>query len=288
MKLITFDSTAGRSFGAITDTGIVALKGRLGAVDSLAGLFATWGDHDLEQIIGGKAPDFALSDVTLRKPLWSWGKCFCIGVNYPDRTAEYADMAQDLPKYPSIFIRFPESFVGPDEPLVRPLESKQLDYEGEVVLVIGKRGRRIPRDKWSEHVAGFTICNEAAIRDWMRHGKFNVTQGKNFASTGAMGPWIIANDAKAPRSFRIVTRVNGEERQNDTTDRMLFGFGYLIEYLSTFCTLEPGDVIVSGTPTGSGARLNPPQHLKPGDIVEVDVSGIGALRNGIVDEQPPA
>jgi 2-keto-4-pentenoate hydratase/2-oxohepta-3-ene-1,7-dioic acid hydratase in catechol pathway len=284
VRLVTFDSKAGRSFGAIIDKDVVELKGRLGPIDTLAGVFAAEAMRDVEKAVAGKAPDYALSDVTLKKPLWSWGKCFCIGVNYSDRNEEYTDTTPDAPKHPSIFVRFPESFVGPDEPLIRPPESVELDYEGEVTVVIGKAGRRIPRERWSDHVAGFTICNEGTLRDWLRHGKFNVTQGKNFASSGSMGPWIIANDAKAPRSFRIVTRVNGEERQNDTTDRMIFGFGALLEYVSTFCTLQPGDVIVTGTPTGAGARLKPPKFLKPGDTVEVEVSGIGVLRNGIADE----
>jgi 2-keto-4-pentenoate hydratase/2-oxohepta-3-ene-1,7-dioic acid hydratase in catechol pathway len=288
VKLVTFDSKTGRSFGALVEGGVVELKGRLGAIDSLAALFANGAVAQAEKLVAEKPVDFSPADVTLRKPLWSWGKLFCVGVNYPDRNEEYTDTSPDAPKHPSLFIRFPESFVGPDEPLVRPPESVELDYEGEVVLVIGKGGRRIPRARWSEHVAGFTICNEGTLRDWLRHGKFNVTQGKNFAASGSMGPWIVTNDAQAPRSFHIVTRVNGEERQNDTTDRMIFGFGVLLEYISTFCTLEPGDVIVTGTPTGAGARLKPPKFLKPGDVVEVEVSGIGTLRNGIVDEKVDA
>ena len=184
-----------------------------------------------------------------------------------------------------MFPRFPESFVGHGQPLLRPPESEQLDYEGEIALVIGKAGRRIAAaDAWS-HVAGLTCLNEGTIRDWLRHGKFNVTQGKNWDASGSMGPWLVTADEFDPRApLTVTTRVNGEIRQHDTTANLMFPFDELIRYISTWTTLQPGDVISTGTPIGAGVRFTPPRFLKPGDVVEVEVSGIGTLSNPVADE----
>ncbi len=230
------------------------------------------------------APDFALDAIAWQPPIPAPEKIICIGVNYPDRNAEYKD-GQDAPKYPSMFIRTPRSFVGHDTPVVRPRISQQLDYEGEVVLVIGKPGRHIPEATALDHIAALTLCNEGTIRDWVRHAKFNVTQGKNFDSTGSLGPWLVPyTDEAQIADIRLTTRVNGELRQDDRTSRLIFNFRYLLSYISTFTTLVPGDIIVTGTPTGAGARFDPPRYLKPGDVIEVEAEGIGLLRNGVIDE----
>ena len=228
--------------------------------------------------------DHALDAVTWQPPIPAPEKIICIGVNYPDRNAEYKD-GSDAPKYPSMFFRTPRSFVGHDTPLVRPNASAQLDYEGELVLVISKAGRHIAEREALDHIAAITLCNEGTIRDWVRHAKFNVTQGKNFDSTGSLGPWLVpyTNESEIA-DVRLTTRVNGETRQDDRTSRLIFGFRYLIHYISTFTTLVPGDVIVTGTPTGAGARFDPPRYLKPGDVVEVEAENIGVLRNGVIDE----
>jgi len=170
---------------------------------------------------------------------------------------------------------------------VRPRASTQLDYEGEVTIVIGKAGRHIKQADALGHIAALTLCNEGTIRDWVRHAKFNVTQGKNFESTGSLGPWIVpyANDSQLA-DIRLTTRVNGETRQDDRTSRLIFTIPFLLNYISTFTTLVPGDVIVTGTPTGAGARFDPPRYLKPGDVVEVEADGIGVLRNTVADETP--
>lgn len=294
MRLAAFTHGNMRSFGLVIEPGIIDLgarfRGRIGSLEDLILQDAlgqdALGQDALAQIAAqthGVAADYALADVVLDKPLSHWGKCFCVGVNFPDRNAEYKD-GSDAPKYPSLFVRFPESLVGPGALIRRPKESEQLDYEGEIALIIGKRGRRIARAAWRDHVFGFTLANEGTLRDWIRHGKFNVTPGKNWAASGALGPWIVTSSAVPETPLQILTRVNGEERQNDTTDRMIFSFGHIIEYISTFCTLEPGDVIISGTPTGAGARFTPPRWLKPGDVVEVEVPGLGLLRNAIADE----
>ena len=283
MKLVSFEAAGTASYGIWTDAGVIDLGRRLGGRHAALHALIAAGGLAEALAMAGDTPDHRHEDVALRKPLLGWGKCFCVGVNYPDRNEEYKD-ASALPKYPSLFIRFPESITGPDVPLIRPPESLQLDYEGEVVIVIGTRGRRIPEADWAQHVLGYTIGNEGSIRDWIRHGKFNVTPGKNWPASGSLGPWIVTADEVGAGAMRVTTRVNGEMRQDDTTDRMMFPFARIIAYISTFCTLEPGDVIFTGTPAGAGARFDPPRYLVPGDQVDVEVTGLGVLRNGIADE----
>ena len=205
-------------------------------------------------------------------------------IDFPDRNAEYKD-GQEAPPNPSLFVRFPRSFTGHNQPLIRPPESPQLDYEGEIAIVIGKGGRRISEGDALSHIAALTLCNEGTIRDWVRHAKFNVTQGKNFDRTGSIGPWLVPyTDESQLADVELQTRVNGEVRQKDRTSRMIFSFPKIINYVSTFTTLVPSDVIICGTPTGAGARFDPPVWLKPGDVVEVEAQGIGILRNTIADE----
>jgi 2-keto-4-pentenoate hydratase/2-oxohepta-3-ene-1,7-dioic acid hydratase in catechol pathway len=233
------------------------------------------------QSAGERVP---LSSVTFLPPMTHPGKIICVGVNFPDRNEEYKD-GNAAPSNPSLFIRFPSSFTGHNQPLIRPPESHQLDYEGEIAIIIGKAGRRIPEADALQHIGALTLCNEGTLRDWVRHAKFNVTQGKNFERSGALGPWLIPfTDEKQIADIRLTTCVNGELRQDDRTSRMIFSFRKIINYISTFTTLQPGDVIVTGTPTGAGARLDPPQWLKPGDVVEVEAEGLGVLRNKIEDE----
>lgn len=279
MKLVTYEAQGRISFGVLTGTGVVDLASRLGVPDIEAmlaqGLLAQAAAH------AGDAPDHAA--YRLLKPVSHPGKCFCVGVNYPDRNAEYAD-ASELPKYASLFQRVAESLVGPDEDVLRPPESAQFDYEGEIVLVIGKAGRRIPAADAMDHVAGYTLANEGSVRDWMRHGKFNVTQGKNFYRSGALGPWITTRDEAGDGPFELTTHVNGELRQSDSTSRLMFSMPHIIAYVSTFTPLAPGDLILTGTPTGAGARFSPPKWLVPGDEVVVRATGLGELRNRVADE----
>lgn len=283
--LATFVADGVARYGLITDHG---------AVDLSARHRATW--PTLREVIeagallriaeaGSRLPvDFALDQITYEIPLPNAEKIICVGVNYPDRNEEYKD-GQAAPANPSLFPRFARSFTGHDEPLIRPPESPQLDYEGEIVLVIGKGGRRIAEKDALGHVAALSLCNEGTLRDWVRHAKFNVTQGKNFDRSGSIGPWLIPfTDEAQIADIRLETRVNGEVRQQDRTSRMIFPFRKIISYISTFTTLVPGDMLVTGTPTGAGARLDPPVWLKPGDAVEVEADGIGTLRNTIADE----
>jgi 2-keto-4-pentenoate hydratase/2-oxohepta-3-ene-1,7-dioic acid hydratase in catechol pathway len=284
-RLITYSVKGSVRYGAVTEKGIVDLSARFARdYPTLREVIAAGALTRLIDDAAGRAPDHALDAVTLLPPIPAPEKIICIGVNYPDRNAEYRD-GQDAPKYPSLFMRTPRSFVGHDTPLVRPRASQQLDYEGELVIVIGKAGRHIPERAALDHIAALTLCNEGTIRDWVRHAKFNVTQGKNFDSTGSLGPWIVPYTREEQiADIRLTTRVNGELRQEDRTTRLIFGFRYLINYISTFTALVPGDVIVTGTPTGAGARFDPPRYLKPGDVVEIEAEGVGLLRNGVVDE----
>ena len=227
----------------------------------------------------------ALDRVTLLAPLSTPGKIVCVGVNFPDRNAEYKD-GQAAQLNPSLFVRFPSGFVGHGDDLVRPPESEQLDYEGEIAIVIGRGGRRIDEaDAWG-HVAAVTLCNEGTIRDWVRHAKFNVTQGKNWDRSAAMGPSLLRfTGPDMLADIELTTRVNGELRQQDRTGRMIFSFTKIINYVSTFTALAPGDILICGTPTGAGARFEPPKWLRPGDVIEIVAEGLGSLRNGVRDEE---
>ncbi|WP_427452864.1 fumarylacetoacetate hydrolase family protein [Litorimonas sp. WD9-15] len=228
---------------------------------------------------------YALDEVELLPVINNAQKYFCIGVNYANRNAEYKD-GSEPPKNPSVFMRSRESFVGHGQFIERPPESHQLDYEGEIVVIIGKEGRRIKRENARDHIAGLTLMNEGTLRDWVRHAKFNVTQGKNFERSGALGPWMVPLSDKIDLTdLNIQTKVNGEMRQDDHTSNMMFPIEMQIEYLSKFARLQPGDVIATGTPNGAGARFDPPKYLVPGDVVEVTCPGIGTLRNEVRDEE---
>ena len=286
-RIATFSIDGVTKYGAIVKDGVVDLSARFGKeFPTLREAIAAGALMKIAEDAASRPADHALPAITWLPPIPAPEKIICIGVNYPDRNAEYKD-GQDAPKYPSMFLRVPRSFVGHQTPLVRPRASSQLDYEGELVLVIGKAGRHIPESTALDHIAAITLCNEGTIRDWVRHAKFNVTQGKNFDSTGSLGPWLIpyTNEAQIA-DIRLTTRVNGETRQDDRTGRLIFGFRYLINYISTFATLVPGDIIVTGTPTGAGARFDPPRYLKPGDLVEIEAENIGVLRNPVIDEAP--
>jgi 2-keto-4-pentenoate hydratase/2-oxohepta-3-ene-1,7-dioic acid hydratase in catechol pathway len=285
MKFASFSHQGRAGWGAISGDGVIDLSARhatewptLREVIK-AGALARIGD-----IAAGLSADFPVADIVYEIPIPAPEKILCVGVNFPDRNAEYKD-GQENPSFMSLFPRFPRSFTGHNQPLIRPPESPQLDYEGEVTIVIGKAGRRIAEADALTHIAALTLCNEGTIRDWVRHAKFNVTQGKNWDRSGAIGPWIVPYETEAQLAdIELQTRVNGEVRQKDRTSRMMFGFRKIIAYISTFTTLVPGDVIVCGTPTGAGARFDPPIWLKPGDVVEVEAEGFGILRNTIRDE----
>jgi len=284
-RLATYTINGKTKYGVVATGGLIDLSSRFGKeYPTLREVIAAGALTKLADDAAKRTPDDPLDGIIWQPPIPAPEKIICIGVNYPDRNAEYKD-GSDAPKFPSMFMRTPRSFVGHNSPLIRPRASTQLDYEGEVTIVIGKAGRHIKEADALSHIAALTLCNEGTIRDWVRHAKFNVTQGKNFDSTGSLGPWIVpySNEAQLA-DIRLSTRVNGETRQDDRTSRLIFKIPYLLGYISTFTTLVPGDVIVTGTPTGAGARFDPPRYLKPGDVVEVEADGIGVLRNPVADE----
>ena len=284
-RLATYTINGKTKYGVVAQGGLIDLSSRFGKdYPTLREVIAAGALTKLADDAAKRTPDDPLDGIIWQPPIPSPEKIICIGVNYPDRNAEYKD-GSDAPKYPSMFMRTPRSFVGHNSPLIRPRASTQLDYEGEVTIVIGKAGRHIKEADALSHIAALTLCNEGTIRDWVRHAKFNVTQGKNFDSTGSLGPWIVPYTSEAQLAdIHLSTRVNGETRQDDRTSRLIFKIPYLLSYISTFTTLVPGDVIVTGTPTGAGARFDPPRYLKPGDVVEIEADGIGVLRNPVADE----
>lgn len=284
MKLARVYNEAGSVWAGIRNDGAVDLTPLIGTGHGAIHRFLVPdGLGRLGEFVGGRTPDIRPEAVRYAPFLPDPEKIICVGVNYRNRNEEYRD-GSELPKYPSLFMRSPASFTAHDAPLVRPSESDQLDYEGEIVIVIGKGGRRIPQSDAKSHIAGITLMNEGTLRDWVRHAKFNVTQGKNFDCSGSIGPWMVtAEEFGRFDHLALQTRVNGELRQDDSTANMIFGFEFLIEYISSFTTLKTGDLISTGTPTGAGARFDPPRYLKPGDVVEVSSPSIGTLRNGVID-----
>ena len=222
-----------------------------------------------------------LSEVELLAPLPTPEKILCIGINYANRGADYN--VTNNPKYPSMFYRAPASLVGSGQNLIRPKISEQLDYEGEIAIVIGRDCKHVAKDRALDAIAGITLANEGTIRDWTRHGQFNVTQGKNFDASGGIGPWIETQfDLTKP--LQLTVRKNGEVTQDDTTASMIFSFADIIAYATSFMTLKAGDVICTGTPVKK-TKADPPVWLKPGDTIEVECPEIGVLRNTVADEK---
>lgn len=282
MKLVSFSTSQGPSFGVVRDDVIFDLGKRLeGRFADLKALIAADAFREAAQAIEGAQADYALSDVTLLPVIPNPEQIFCVGLNYAEHVKE---TQREVTEQPVIFMRLAASQVGHAQPMLRPPESQQFDYEGEIAVIIGRGGRRIAEaDAW-QHIAGYACYNDGSVRDWQRH----TTQwgpGKNFYRTGAFGPWMVTRDEIAPNALMtLVTRLNGQEVQRATTEMLIHGIARQIAYLSTFTPLFAGDVIVTGTPGGVGAKRNPPLFMKPGDVVEVEVDRIGVLRNSIADE----
>ena len=284
MKFATYTVDGVQFYGAVSDDGMIALSPEFSDWPTMRDVIAADGIEQLSATAAKRGVTHPNGSFRWDIPVPNPEKIICVGVNFPDRNAEYKD-GIDAPPNMSLFIRFPRSFVGHDSPVIRPRETHQLDYEGEIAIVIGKGGRRIAQEDALGHIAALTLCNEGTLRDWVRHAKFNVTQGKNWEGSGAMGPWLVPfSHEDQIADIGLETRVNGDIRQKDRTSRMLFPVARQISYISTFTTFVPGDIIVTGTPTGAGARFDPPIWLVPGDVVEVAAEGIGVLRNGVMDE----
>jgi 2-keto-4-pentenoate hydratase/2-oxohepta-3-ene-1,7-dioic acid hydratase in catechol pathway len=280
MRIASFDHRGRTSYGVVGGDKVADVGARLDDryPDVLAVLRA--GALDAVREAAEQAPSIALADVSLLPPVTS-PRIFCIGVNYLDHRAE---MGHDDVPYPTVFVRFASSLVGHGASIVRPVESDRLDYEGELAVIIGRAGRRIRRADALAHVAGYSCFDDGSVRDFQRHTS-QFTAGKNFDRSGSFGPCLVTADEVAdPGHLELTTRVNGEVRQHATTDLLINDVPALIEYLSTFTALQPGDVIATGTPGGVGAARTPPCFLQPGDVVEIDIGGIGRLRNDVVTE----
>lgn len=226
-------------------------------------------------------PRVALSDVTFMSVIPNPGKVLCIGINYATHVRE---TGRDMPTYPMIFTRFADSQTAHLQPIVRPKASHKLDFEGELAIVISKKARHVKAENALDYVAGYACYNDGSVRDWQKH-TIQFVPGKNFPQTGGFGPWLVtADEILDPQALELTTRLNGEVMQHTNTSDMIFDVRKLIEYCTTFTELAPGDVIVSGTTGGVGAFREPPVWMKPGDVVEVEISGLGILRNTITDE----
>ncbi|MBP1849278.1 fumarylacetoacetate hydrolase family protein [Rhizobium halophytocola] len=237
----------------------------------------------LEGVAAAKAAarSFALSELEWMPVIGNPDKILCVGLNYEMHRQE---TGRSVVENPTIFARYANSQTGHMAPIVRPRVSSDLDFEGELAIIIGKPGRYISRADAFSHVAGYSIYNDGSVRDFQRH-TIQFTPGKNFPDTGAFGPWMMTPDELGDLApLRIQTRLNGEVVQESTFEMMIFGIAHIIEYCSTFTRLEPGDVIATGTPGGVGAKRNPPLWMKPGDIVEVEIDRLGVLRNPIEQE----
>ena len=280
MKLASYKTSKGPGYGVVRDDGIVDLTRRIGKkCPDLRALLAGNGLAQAQKIAkAAKKPDFKLARVTLLPVIPNPGKIVCVGLNYEEHRVE---TGRDKTENPALFIRVAESQVAHNQPIVMPRESTNLDFEGEIAVIVGKRGRRISEEDSWKHIAGYACYNDGSVRDWQRH-TLQWTAGKNFERTGGFGPWMVTRGEIADgEELTLETRLNGEVMQHATTAQMIHRIPRLIHYISAFTPLEPGDVIVTGTPGGVGARRNPPVWMKPGDTVEVEISKVGVLANTI-------
>lgn len=283
MKLASFTVEGRPTYGIVEGDQVAdleSMKNTLGADLKQALALGRLGSVSDEQV--SSLPRRALAGVTLLPVIPNPGKVLCIGINYATHVRE---TGRDMPVYPIIFTRFADSQTAHLQPIVRPTVSHKLDFEGELAIIIGKTARHIRKADALDYVAGYACYNDGSVRDWQKH-TLQFVPGKNFPSTGGFGPWLVTRDEISdPQNLELTTRLNGEVMQHTSTRDMIFDVGALIEYCSTFTELAPGDVIVSGTTGGVGAFREPPVWMQPGDVVEVEISRIGTLRNTIVDEQ---
>ena len=276
MKLLTFRRPDGvASWGIAKTEGVIDLGARVPALKH-----ALWATTSLAEEAARHA-DFRLEDISFLPPIPDPDKILCVGLNYLSHIREGG---REPPAKPIIFTRFANAQVGHGQAMVRPAASATFDYEGELAVIIGRRCRHVKAADWESVVAGSSCYNDGSIRDWQRHAS-QFTPGKNFFRSGAFGPWIVTpEEAGDIAKAHLITRLNGVEQQRATIDDLCFGIPALIEYCSTFTQLEAGDVIATGTTGGVGAYQTPPLWMKPGDTIEVEISGIGVLRNPVVGE----
>jgi 2-keto-4-pentenoate hydratase/2-oxohepta-3-ene-1,7-dioic acid hydratase in catechol pathway len=280
MKIISYKHGGKATYGAVVGDGVVDLGGRLKYAD-LRSLLEAGALPEATKVADGAAPDAKLSEIEYLPLIGNPGKIICVGLNYKAHREETGRKPTDQP---ALFVRFAESQTAHNGPLVRPKASEMLDYEGELAVIIGKTGRHVKKADALSIIAGYSCYNDGSVRDWQNH-TLQWTAGKNFMQTGAFGPWMVTTDEiPDPTALELTTRLNGAVIQNSTTDLLIFDIPTLIEYITTFTVLEPGDVISTGTPGGVGFKRDPQVFMKPGDKVEIEITKIGILANDIVGE----
>ena len=281
MKLASYVADGKGAFGVVTGDGLIDMTDRLrGRYATLRDALTPDGLDAIRQAAKGASPDHKLAQVRLLPAIPNPEKIFCAGINYRSHAAE---TGRELPKQPSMFLRLANTLVGHEGEMIRPKVSDNFDFEGELAVVIGRAGRHIPEARALDHVAGYTCFVDGSVRDYQKH---SVTAGKNFPGSGPLGPWMVTTD-EIPDPTRLVltTRLNGKEMQRSGTDLLIYSIPTIIAYVSDLTPLAPGDVIATGTPEGVGHRRTPPLWMKAGDVLEVEISGIGVLRTRIVDER---
>jgi len=275
MKLASYVADGKECCGVVTGDGVVTLKEHATLRDALAS-----GALDAIRARANAKPDHRLADVRFLPVIINPQKILCAGVNYRSHAAE---VGRELPKQPSMFIRFTDTLIGHDGQMIRPKLSDHFDFEGELAMVIGTGGRHIPIERALDHVAGYTIFVDGSVRDYQ---KFSVTSGKNWPGTGPLGPWLVTSDEiPDPGKLTLTTRLNGQQVQHSGTDKLIYSCQQIVSFCSDFTALHPGDIIATGTPEGVGHGRKPPLWMKPGDVLEVEITGIGTLRTTIVDER---
>jgi len=279
MKLASYVANGKQVFGVVSGDGVIDMNGRVGAA-SLREALANGFIPQIKAAAASAKPDHKLADIKFLPVITDPELIACAGINYRSHASE---TGRDIPKQPSMFIRRANTLVGHEGEMIRPTVSTNFDFEGELTAVIGKGGRHIRPENALDHVAGYTIFVDGSVRDYQ---KFSVTSGKNFPGTGPLGPWMVTTDELPdPTRLTLMTRLNGTEMQKSGTDLLIYSIPQIIAFCSDFTTLAPGDVIATGTPEGVGHRRNPPVWMKAGDVLEVEITGIGTLRTRIVDEK---
>jgi 2-keto-4-pentenoate hydratase/2-oxohepta-3-ene-1,7-dioic acid hydratase in catechol pathway len=279
MKLLSFFADGKELFGAMNGDGVVTLNDRIGQ-PSLRAALAAGALEAMREAARVAKPDHKLADIKFRPLIPEPNKILCAGVNY---RAHAAEAGRELPKQPSMFVRFADTLIGHDGEMIRPRLSDNFDYEGELALVIGKAGRHITTERALDYVAGYTIFVDGSVRDYQ---KFSVTSGKNWPGTGPLGPWLVTTDEiPDPSKLTLSTRLNGQQVQHSPTDKLIYSIPQIIAFCSDFTALSPGDVIATGTPEGVGHGRKPPLWMKPGDTLEVEITQIGILRARIAGER---
>ena len=280
MKLASYQIEGEDTFGAVVGDAVVTLGGRKGRFATLRDVLAANGIREIAGAVAGKKPDHKLADVRFLPVITNPAKILCVGINYKSHAEE---TGRDTMSNPQVFLRLTNTLVGHDGEMIRTAVSKNFDFEGELAAVIGKGGRHIKESEALAHIAGYTCFVDGSVRDYQKH---SVTAGKNFVGTGPLGPWMVtADEIPDPTIMTLMTRLNGVEMQRSGTDMLIYSIPRIISYVSDFTPLEPGDVIATGTPAGVGHRRNPPLWMKSGDLLEVEITGIGTLRSRIVDER---